>query len=114
MTQPTEQPRAGIRPVTYYEAWCAGDSGGEHQLDLGDGSTTAYSKAEHVQWDLEAREAVILPDGRVYCTSHIPADVCPDSANHEHDWDCLPDPEASCNACGADRSYVETPAGAGC
>lgn len=70
-------PTPGIRPVTYWEAWCAGDGSGEHQIEFGD-----YSGEKHregVDEYLLASDAIVLPDGRVYCLNHwghIPAEVC--------------------------------------
>jgi hypothetical protein len=75
---------------------------------------TAYSQREGVESDLDGEGAVVLADGRAFCISHIPADVCPDSDNHEHDWDYVEDPEATCSACGAERSSVDIPAGVPC
>jgi predicted HAD superfamily Cof-like phosphohydrolase len=92
-------PKPGIRPVTYWEAWCAGDGNGEHQLMFGD--FTAYGQHEGVESDLAREDALICADGRVYCVNHIPADVCPDSADNRHEHE--PDDEGtSCTNCGAE------------
>jgi len=89
----------GIRPVTYYEGWCSGDSEGEHQIEFGD--LTAYAHRDGVESDLGGEGAVILADGRVFCVNHIPTDVCPDSADNRHE--CEPaDEDRSCMHCGAE------------
>lgn len=98
---------AGIRPVTYYEAWCFGDGGGEHQLQFGD--FTAYGQREGVESDLDAEDAVVLADGRAFCALHIPADVCPDAIDNRHERE-PDDDDMSCMHCGAEP----TPVGAAC
>lgn len=108
MTQPAEQPPAGIRPVTYYEAWCTGDSGGEHRIDL-DENTVAYARRGHVEEAVNQSDGVVLADGRVFCVDHIPADVCPDSIDNRHERE-PDDDDMSCMHCGAEP----VAAGAGC
>lgn len=95
----------GIRPVTYWEAWCTGDGSGEHLIQMGD--FMAYKQVGHTADGVTESEGLVLTDGRVFCVDHIPADVCPDSADNQHEWDDDPDPdEASCIHCGIYRSVV--------
>lgn len=96
----------GIREVTYYEAWC--DHLLPHRLE--DGEYTAHGDRDSWVEILTDSDDILLPDGRVFCLRHLPADICPDNLSSDapgHEWDDDPDPvRVSCVHCGAEREYL--------
>lgn len=84
-----------IRAVTYYEAWC--DCGCGMRLDLGE--FTAMADEDDAAESVRDSEGVVCADGRVFCYSHTPPDLCREHDNGVHVFD----EDGDCD-CGAEKA----------
>lgn len=66
----------GIKPRTYYEAFCdAPEHADIYPIEFGE--YTAFRDADQVETEIQDRDGVVTADGRVFCSWECkPDDVC--------------------------------------